>query len=304
MAESRIAVYGAIAGNVAIATTKFVVASITGSSAMLSEGIHSAVDTGNGLLLLVGLNRSKRKADAAHPFGYGKELYFWSLIVAILIFGIGGGISAYEGVLHILRPEPLHDPFWNYVVLGSAAIFEGISFAIALRIFWKEKGDRPFWRTLHRSKDPSTFTVMAEDSAALAGLAIAAVGIYCSHYFNIPELDGVASICIGVLLATVAVLLIYESRGLLIGEGVSKETAAAIREMAQGHPKVNSASLPLTMYFGPENVLLTMDIQFGRDLDSDTIAVTIKQIEQDIRSRYVQIRRIYIEARQENLNPE
>jgi len=303
MAESKIAVYGAIAGNLAIATTKFIVAGITGSSAMLSEGIHSAVDTGNGILLLVGLSRSKRKADATHPFGYGKELYFWSLIVAILIFGIGGGISAYEGVLHMLHPEPLHDPFWNYVVLGSAALFEGISFLIALRVFLKQKGDKPFWRTLHRSKDPATFTVMAEDSAALAGLAIAAIGIFCSHYFNKPELDGVASIGIGVLLAVVAIVLIVESRGLLIGEGVSRETAAAIRELAQGHPKVNSASLPLTMYFGPENILLTMDIQFERELDSDAIVRTIKQIEENIRSRYAPIRRIYIEARQENLDP-
>jgi len=174
MAESKVAVYGAIAANVAIATTKFIAAGMSGSSAMLSEGIHSTVDTGNGLLLLVGIHLSQRKPSVEHPFGHGKELYFWSLIVAVLIFGVGGGVSAYEGILHMLHPEPLQDAFWSYVVLAAAAVFEGTSFAIAARQFWKEKGDAPLWTALRRSKDPSTYTVLAEDSAALAGLLAAA----------------------------------------------------------------------------------------------------------------------------------
>jgi cation diffusion facilitator family transporter len=169
MADSRIPVYGAIAANVAIAITKFVVAGITGSSAMLSEGIHSAVDTGNGILLLIGVKRSRRPATPEHPFGHGKELYFWSLIVAVLIFGLGGGVSFYEGIVHVSEPVPLEDPMWNYVVLGAAALFEGISFAVALRHFFAEAGDRPFWEALHASKDPTTYTVLAEDGAALAG---------------------------------------------------------------------------------------------------------------------------------------
>ena len=174
MAKSKVAIYGAIAANVAIAVTKFVVAGITGSSAMLSEGIHSAVDTFNGVLLLVGLKLSQRPATPEHPFGHGKELYFWSLIVAVLIFGLGGGVSFYEGVQHIRHPEPMRDPMWNYVVLGVAAVFEGASFVIALRQFLKQAGATPFWEALHRSKDPTTYTVLAEDAAALIGLVVAA----------------------------------------------------------------------------------------------------------------------------------
>ncbi len=216
----------------AIAATKFTVAGITGSSAMLSEGIHSAVDSFNGVLLLVGIRLSQRPATPEHPFGYGKELYFWGLIVAVLIFGLGGGISFYEGVQHIRHPEPLHDPTWNYVVLGAAAVFEGASFVVALRLFLRQAGQTPFWEALHRSKDPTHYTVLAEDAAALIGLAIAATGIALSHRLQMPVLDGVASLLIGLLLAGVALLLIRESRGLLIGEGIRPETAQAIRAMA------------------------------------------------------------------------
>jgi cation diffusion facilitator family transporter len=247
-------------------------------------------------LLLVGMRLSKRRSDIIHPFGYGKELYFWSLMVAVLIFGVGGGVSIFEGVQHILHPEPMGDPFWNYVVLGFAAVFEGASFIIALRAFIKEKGDRPFWRTLHRSKDPSTFTVMAEDSAAIAGLAIAAVGIYCSHRFNMPILDGVSSLAIGILLAAVASLLIYESRGLLIGEGVSRETAETITKIVLDDDTVASTTRPLTMYIGPDNVLLTMGVYFKKDISGEQIALTVHRIEQDISARYPMIKRIYIEA--------
>src|SRR5205823_12090612 len=211
MASSKIAVYGAIAANVAIAVTKFVVAGITGSSAMLSEGIHSAVDTFNGVLLLVGLKLSQRPATPEHPFGHGKELYFWSLIVAVLIFGLGGGISFYEGVQHLRAPQPLQDPMWNYVVLGAAAVFEGSSFVVALRQFLRQAGDAPFWQALHRSKDPTTYTVLAEDAAALVGLVVAALGIALARHFDRPALDGAASMVIGLLLAGVAVLLIRES---------------------------------------------------------------------------------------------
>jgi cation diffusion facilitator family transporter len=296
MAESKLVVYGAIAGNVAIAVTKFIVAGITGSSAMLSEGIHSTVDTGNDVLLLVGMKLSKRESDITHPFGYGKELYFWSLMVAVLIFGVGGGLSIFEGVQHMLDPEPMGDPFWNYVVLACATVFEGASFAIALRAFLKEKGERPFWRALHRSKDPATFTVMAEDSAALVGLAIAAIGIYCSHRYKMPILDGAASLAIGILLAAVASLLIYESRGLLIGEGVSRETAETIRKMVLANEAVANMTRPLTMYIGPDNVLLTMGVYFKKDIPGEQIALTVNRLEQDIIARYPVIKRIYIEA--------
>jgi cation diffusion facilitator family transporter len=297
LAESKIAVYGAIAANCAIAVTKFIAAGITGSSAMLSEGIHSTVDAGNGILLLVGMKLSRRKATPEHPFGHGKELYFWSLMVAVLIFGLGGGISAYEGVLHMLRPDPLRDPTWNYIVLGAAAVFEGGSFAVAMRQFRRETGDVPFWRSLSTSKDPTTFTVLAEDAAALGGLAVAAIGVYLSHRLALPVIDGAASVVIGLLLAGVAVLLIRESRGLLIGEGVAPAAALAIRDLALRNPRVRGASSPLSMYLGPDEILLTLDVEFERDSTADEIVAAVANIEHDIRLRYPKINRIYIEAR-------
>jgi cation diffusion facilitator family transporter len=296
MSDSKIVVYGAIAANSAIAVTKFIAAGITGSSAMLSEGIHSLVDTGNGVLLLVGMKLSKRKATPEHPFGHGKELYFWSLMVAVLIFGLGGGISAYEGVLHMLHPEPLRDPTWNYIVLGAAALFEGGSFAIALRQFLRTKRDIPFWRRLRRSKDPMTYTVLAEDAAALGGLAVAALGVYLSHRLDLPVVDGAASVVIGVMLAGVAVLLIRESRGLLIGEGVEPETSVAIRDIALGNPQVRDAARPLSMYLGPDEILLTLDVVFERSSTADEIVAAVANIEREIRLRYPKITRIYIEA--------
>jgi cation diffusion facilitator family transporter len=297
MAEAPIVIYGAIAANLAIATTKFIAVGVTGSSAMMSEAIHSAVDTGNELLLLVGLARSRRPPDAEHPFGYGKELYFWSLIVAVLIFGVGGGISAYEGVLHMRHPEPLRDPHWNYIVLGCASVFEGASFAIALRAIFREKGGAPFWTAVHVSKDPTTFTVLAEDGAALAGLLIAAVGVYASHRFNMPVLDGAASVAIGVLLACVASVLIMESRSLLVGEGVDREMVRAIQKLAQDDPAVLSATKPLTMHFGPEEVLVTLDVRFADGASSHEIAMAVERIEGEIRARFGAVKRIYIEAR-------
>jgi cation diffusion facilitator family transporter len=296
MAKSRVSIYAAIAANVAIAVTKFVVAGITGSSAMLSEGIHSAVDTFNGVLLLVGLKLSQRPATPEHPFGHGKELYFWSLIVAVLIFGVGGGLSFYEGVQHVLHPEPMRNPVWNYVVLGVAAVFEGSSLAIALRQFLKQAGDTPFWEALHRSKDPTTYTVLAEEAAALVGLLVAAVGIALSYRFDKPEWDGVASLIIGLLLAGVAVVLIRESRGLLIGEGIRPETARAIRSLALEQPKVRDAGRILSMYIGPDDVLVTMDLDFDDGTEAADAAAAIAAVERQVRDRYPMIKRLFIEA--------
>jgi len=293
----RIVVYGAIVANLAIAMTKFVAAGITGSSAMLAEGIHSTVDSGNGVLLLAGMKLSRREATPEHPFGHGKELYFWSLMVAVLIFGLGGGISAYEGVLHMLHPRPLQDPTWNYVVLGAAAVFESASFAIALRQFLITNTGISFWLALKASKDPTTYTVLAEDAAALAGLALAAIGVYLSHRLDLPIVDGAASVAIGILLAGVAVLLIIESRGLLIGEGVQPETAQAIRDIAARNPRVRAAATPLSMYLGPDEILVTLDVDFERNSSADQIVAAVSNIERDIRLRYPKITRIYIEAR-------
>ncbi|MGE0314466.1 MAG: cation diffusion facilitator family transporter [Lautropia sp.] len=297
MADSPRAIYGAMAANVAIAITKFVVAGITGSSAMVSEAVHSTVDTCNGLLLLLGLRLSRRPPSVDHPFGHGKEMYFWGLIVAVLIFGLGGGISFYEGVMHIRHPEPLTDPFWNYVVLGAAAVFEGSSFGIALAQFNKERGARPFWRALHASKDPSVFTVLAEDGAALLGLAIAAAGIYASHGLGMPVLDGLASVLIGLLLAATAAVLILESRGLLIGEGLRVDVVREIRKIAEADPAVRRALPPLSMYIGANEVLLAMDLVFDPKVPAADVAVAVEGIESTIRDRFPKITRIYVEAR-------
>ena len=299
MAESRIAVYGAIAANIAIAIMKFVVAAITGSSAMLSEGIHSLVDTGNGVLLLVGIRLSQRKPTAEHPFGHGKEIYFWSLIVAVLIFGLGGGVSAYEGILHILNPKPLRDAFWSYIVLLGAALFEGASFVVALRQFMRDRIDPSlsFWKSLPIAKDPTTYTVLAEDGAALAGLAAAAIGIFASDQLGMPVLDGAASVFIGVLLAAVAVLLMRQARGLLIGEGIRPETAEKIRELALATTGIKTVARPLSMYIGPDEILLTLDVGFDTAFSADDVAKAVRQLENAIRERYPKMKRIYIEAR-------
>ena len=296
MASSRIAIYGAIAANVGIAITKFAVAAVTGSSAMLSEAIHSTVDTGNGILLLVGTRLAERPATPEHPFGHGKELYFWSLIVAVLIFGLGGGLSIFEGLQHIVDPEAIRDAKWNYAVLAVAALFEGTSFAVALRIFLRTKGDVPFWRALHASKDPATYTVLAEDAAALAGLGVAAVGIYVSQRFDLPEADGAASVVIGGILAGVAVLLIREARGLLIGEGIRPDTAAAIRRLLDAHPLVRRVGPLLSMYIGADEVLLTLDAEFDPGASAADIAAAIRELEAAIRARFDKITRIYIEV--------
>lgn len=297
MAQSRKAVYGAIAANVAIAAVKFVVAFVTGSSAMLSEGVHSLVDTGNDALLLVGIRLSQRKPTPEHPFGHGKDLFFWSLMVAMVIFGVGGGVSIYQGVLHVLRPTPIENVIWTYLTLGAAALFEGASLVIAYRQFLREKDDLPLIEAIHVSKNPTTYTVMAEDSAALVGVVIAGIGILLADRFDMPRADGAASLAIGLLLVTVALLLIREARGLIVGEGIRPETAQWIREMALATPGVRTIARPLSMYIGPEEALLALDVGFDPTMSADQVAAAVRNLETAIRGRYPRIKRIYIEAR-------
>jgi cation diffusion facilitator family transporter len=297
MAESKLAVFGAIAANVAIAAMKFTGAAATGSSAMLSEGIHSLVDSGDGVLLLVGMRLADRPADERHPFGYGKELYFWSLIVAVMIFGVGGGVSIYEGILRLLDPRPLEDAGWSYAILGAAAVFEGASLGIALWQFKKSIGDEPFWQSLRTSKDPTLYTVMAEDSAALLGLAAAAIGIFGSHQLRMPAFDAGASIVIGLLLCGVSTLLIVQARKLLVGAAVASDVAEAIRAIAQGEPSVHRAGWPLTMYLGPDDVLLALDAEFNAGVPAEEVSRAVNRIEDAVRKRFPEIGRIYIESR-------
>ncbi|MCJ8208694.1 cation diffusion facilitator family transporter [Mucilaginibacter sp. RS28] len=293
--HNKSSVYGALFANLAIAVMKFIAAFISGSSAMLSEAIHSVVDSGNGLLLLFGINRSKRPADEDHPFGHGKEIYFWSLIVSILIFGLGGGMSFYEGIEHIKHPEELTDPFWNYMVLGGAFVFEGISFVIAIRNFNKEKGPGSFWEELRNSKDPAAFAVIYEDSAALLGLIIAFLGVFLGHQFNNPFFDGFASVLIGIVLALVAIIMIVESRDLLIGESARSEMVKGICQLVLKDPDVMTARTPLTMQMAPDDVLVLLDVQF-KDITNTDMELVISRIENNIRTTYPTVKRIFIEA--------
>jgi len=296
MASSKVPIYSAIVANLLIAVSKFIAASISGSSAMVSEGIHSLVDTGNGFLLLLGLSQSKKPADETHPFGYGKELYFWSLIVAILIFSIGGGMSLYKGISHLEHPAPLSDPFWSYLVLGLAFIFESVALYLAVRNFRQFKGRRSYWKAIQESKDPSSFAVILEDTAALLGIVVAFFGLFLGHYYERPVYDAIASIAIGVILALIAVFLAYESKGLLIGEGANTEMSNGIHKLAIADPAVRQARHPLTMYFGPHEVLVALDIGFKGELSSSEVEAAVERLEEKIRERFPVVKRIFIEA--------
>lgn len=299
--ESRTAVIAAIAGNLAIAATKFTAAAFTGSSAMLSEAIHSVVDTGNGVLLLLGSRLSQKPADAAHPFGYGMEIYFWSLVVAILIFALGGGMSVYEGVSHLTHPHHIEKPAWNYAVLGIAIVFESASFFFAFRAFRTEKGNQSVMEAIRRSKDPTTFTVLFEDTAALVGLLVALIGIFMADQLHNPYMDGAASIVIGVILGVVASVLAYESRSLLIGEGASEEIMKRIREIVTSDPAVAEIRQALSMHFSPSDVLLTMNLRFQKDYTASEVTAVIAGLEDRIRAEYPEVNHIFIET--ESLRP-
>jgi cation diffusion facilitator family transporter len=296
MASAKRAIYAAIAGNFAIAVVKFVAAGFSGSSAMLAEGIHSLVDTGNGGLLLLGINRSRRRPTRMHPFGYGKDVYFYTLVVAILIFGIGGGISMYEGILYVLSPHELGDPTLNYVVLGIAILFEGYVWTIAWKEFRAVSGERPFWDEVRASKDPTTFTVLFEDTAALIGLVFALVGIFLAHALQTPVLDGVASICIGILLCGVASLLILESKGLLLGESVSPEVRESILHLVDLDPDIRGLSRMMTMHMGPDVVLLNLDLVFRPGLSTREIEAAVDRLEKTLRAEHEQLMYITVEV--------
>jgi cation diffusion facilitator family transporter len=294
--KTKFVIYVAIAGNLAIAFVKFIAAALTGSSAMLSEGIHSLVDTGNQLLLLLGVNRSRKPADARHPFGYGKELYFWSLIVAIMLFGVGGGMTIYEGVTHILEPRPLEEPFWAYVILGVSMLMEGISWTFAIRALLAEKGKYSLWQTLRRSYDPSVLTVLLEDTAALIGLMVAFAGIYLAHRFSNPYFDGAASVVIGVILCIVSVILARESKGLLVGEAATPEVVESVTSLALNEPAVVAVNQVLTLVFGPEEVLLNIEAQFVPSLRVNELAKVVSRLEVTIQQYHPRVKRIFIEV--------
>jgi cation diffusion facilitator family transporter len=294
--SSKIAIYGAIAANSAIAVSKFVAAFFTGSSAMLSEGIHSLVDTGNGILLLFGIKLSKSPPDEKHPFGYGNEIFFWSFVVAILIFALGGGIAIYEGVQHIIHPRQLANVHWNYVVLTLAMVFEGAALRVALKQFNASRRNKPFLRALQDSKDSSTVAVVVEDSAALLGLIIALLSVFLGHVSGWPYFDGIGSVLIGVLLVSVSVFFAAECKALLVGEGLLPEDIEQIQKILDEEPRVSVYRRPLSLYFGPSEVLVNLDVHFIDELTSDEIEETIDRIEGRIKQALPAVNRIYIEA--------
>jgi cation diffusion facilitator family transporter len=290
-------IYAAIAANIGIAIAKFIGAALSGSSAMLAEGIHSLVDTGNGFLLLFGIRQSKKKADPEHPFGFGKELYFWSLIVAILIFALGGGMSIIEGIQHVQHPTTITKPLLNYIILTVAIAFEGSALFFAIKSFNKLRGNKPFWQAIRESKDPASFAVIFEDAAALAGLLVAMVGIFLSQALNMPVLDGVASIAIGLILCLTAWFLAYETKELLIGESADPKIQNSIFKIVTSDVAVHNIHSPLTMHLGPHDILVALDVEFEDEHSADEIEAAVRRIETNIREAHPQVKRIYIEAK-------
>lgn len=278
-AGSKKVIYAAILGNLLIAATKFVAAFFTGSSAMLSEGVHSLVDTGNGGLLLYGLRRAARPADKSHPLGHGRELYFWSFIVALLVFAVGAGVSLYEGIIHIMEPEPVANPLVNYVVLGFAMLFEGTSWFIALKEFRTVKGEMGYVKAVRISKDPSVFTVLFEDTAALLGLLVAFIGISAAQFLDMPELDGVASIGIAIILGATAIFLARESKGLLMGEAALPEVEQQILDIAGKDPAVQKANGVLTVHMGPKQIVAGLSVEFEDHVLAPEIEACVQRIE-------------------------
>ena len=290
-------IYAAIVANLGIAVSKFIVAGITGSSAMLAEGIHSAVDTGNELLLLIGERNSAKPPDAKHPFGYGKEMYFWALIVALSVFSLGGGLSIYHGIDALRHPEPLRNPTWNYVVLGVSALFEGYSWNVSRKALNKRrKPGTSLWQTMRASKDASVFTVFIEDSAALIGLAIAALGIVLGQAFDNPYFDPAASVLIGLLLVGAAFTLARETGALLVGESIGADSTRKVRGVFEQDPAIESVSALQSMQLGPDEVLLTAAVQFRRGMRIDEVEAAIERLEKAVTALYPSIRHIYFES--------
>ena len=295
-AGTKKVIYAALVGNSLIAVSKFVAASITGSSAMLSEAIHSVVDTGNQGLMLFGLRRAKKPADDSHPFGYGAEIYFWSFVVAILVFAVGAGVSAYEGVRKLLHPHDMTDAYINLIVLGLAICFEAVAWYIAYKEFNKVRGRRSLIAAIKGAKDPTIITVLFEDTAAMIGLVVALIGIIIASEAGIPEADGIASILIGVVLAGTALMLAIETKGLLIGERATKETIHGIRLIIADEPGILRVNELLTLHIGPEDVLATMRLDFADELSSADVEALVTKLETRIREKFPEIAQVYIAA--------
>ena len=302
--NSRTAIYAALIGNVLIAATKGVAASITGSSAMASEAVHSAVDSGNALLLLYGVHRAAKPPDQRHPFGYGRELYFWCFVVALLVFALGAGISIYEGVDHIRNPEPITRPAVNYIVLGLAFLFESASWWFGWKAFAASRRGGSLWSTIRNSKDPTSFMVLFEDSAALLGIVIAAIGTVLTVQLGDPRIDGAASILIGIILAVVAVVLGRESKELLIGERASPELSQAIRDTAVQDSCVIEVVDITTSQLAPDQVIATLGVSLDERLTVPEVERLIHRIEKSIRAKHPQLFKVFVRPQSRGHTPD
>jgi cation diffusion facilitator family transporter len=294
--SSKKVIYAALAGNSLITVTKFAAATITGSSAMFSEGIHSLVDTGNQILLLHGLKKAQRPACKRFPFGHGKEVYFWSFAVAILIFAVGAGVSLYEGIIHTLHPKPIGSPLINYIVLGLAMLFEGAAWYFAFTEFTKAKGKWGYIEAVQRGKDPIMFVVQFEDSAAMLGIIVAFLGVFLADKTGILIFDGIASIIIGLILGGTAVWLAYETKGLLIGESANRSVVKGIREIILKFDGINKINEVLTMHMGPDFILANISIDFQDDIPAGDLEEIITSMDMQIKESFPTVKRIFMEA--------
>jgi len=293
---SKTVIYTALAGNAAIALIKFVAAGFTGSAAMLSEAVHSVVDTGNQLLLLFGLRRAAKPADARHPFGYGLQLYFYTFVVAVLIFGVGAVISILHGVEKIRHPASVEHAWVNYLVLSVSILFEGAVWIVALRAFNVERAGRRWILAVKSSKDPTVFTVLFEDTAALLGLIVALLGVFLSEALDLPVLDGLASVLIGVILAGTAFFLAAESQSLLTGEAASHDTRVSINRIARAEPGVMGLNQARTMHFGPNEVFVALSLDFDDTLAAGEVERIVSRIERKLKAAHPELQHVFIEA--------
>jgi cation diffusion facilitator family transporter len=284
----------ALLGNLLVTGTKLVAAVLTGSASMLSEAVHSLVDSANEGLLLYGYRMAVRGPDRLHPLGHGRELYFWSFIVALMLFGIGAGVSVYEGVQHILTPKEIDHPSVNYIVLAFAFLFEGISWLAAFRQLRATRGNLSYWQAIHTSKDPPSFMVLFEDSAALVGIALAALGTFLSQRLGLPILDGVASVMIGLILAIVASILASESKSLLIGEQASPELVSEVIALALDEPGVVSANGAFTVHLAPDQIFVVLSVEFSDELRAPEIEFCVEAIESRVRGEHPEIVALFI----------
>jgi cation diffusion facilitator family transporter len=294
--SSKKAIYAALIGNTLISITKFSAATYTGSSAMLSEGIHSLVDTGNQILLLYGIKRSNQPADAEFPFGHGKEIYFWCFVVAMLIFALGGAMSIYQGWQHLMHPAPITNIAINYAVLGMALVFEGAALWVAFKEFNRSRGSRGILKAIRRGKDPTLFVVVFEDSAALLGLLIAMMGILLYQVTGNPAFDAAASIGIGLVLIITAYVLALESKSLLIGESADPKTVANIHQMLAIDERISAVNEVATLHMGPDYIVVTISADFVDTISGEQLETAVAELTKRIKAIDDRIRRVFIEA--------